>query len=224
VSLSSGPERSGRLRQVLHLNFEFNLFRNVLDLPKIHHQEKSFTTTLNRTPGNETLYHNCSLFQAFSRFRMLIVLIVGTAEISQDHEVITVRQRTHHQALDILHFLILKLLAHEQYADRRPHQEEHAETERNEPIQRQQMIRASKDDVQGRGIHNEDAECGASEDAKEVVLVTNNTAAEWEGEFSLDRENLGFEIQGKRQHSVQNQKHTLKHCVMNIERYTARKA
>jgi hypothetical protein len=57
------------------------------------------------------------------------------------------------------------------------------------------MIRAPKDNVQGRGIHNENTERGASEDAKEIILVTNNTAAEWEGEFSLDRENLGFETQ-----------------------------
>jgi hypothetical protein len=70
-------------------------------------------------------------------------------------------------------------------------------------------------------------ERGASEDAKEVILVANTRRPNGKENFkSLDRENLGFEKRGhqKKTASLLEKKRTLKHCVMNIERFTRHQA
>ena len=127
---------------------------------------------------------------------MLIVLIVGTV-----NEVRTIvsqptncqgqqKSRTHHQALDILHPRILDALAHQDDTNARPSEEQAAERDGDEPVQRRELVGASEDDVQRRGIDDEHAQAGTSEDASEVVVVADDVPAEGERELRLYSEDV----------------------------------
>ena len=105
--------------------------------------------------------------------------------------------RTHHQALDILHPRTLDALAHQENPDTRPDEKQDTERDGNEPVQRRQLIRASEDDVQRRGVNDEHAEARARDDAGEVVIVADDAFAERERELGLNGKNL--DVNGKPQ-------------------------
>ena len=70
-------------------------------------------------------------------------------------------------------------------------------------------------------VDDEHAETCACEDAREVVVVTDNGLAEWEAELGLDSENLTACLSDVQSELSTKESLTLKHWTMKIERYTA---
>ena len=97
---------------------------------------------------------------------------------------------THHQALDILHPRLLDGLAHQNHANTGPSEEQAAETDRDEPVERRKVERATEDDVQRRSVNDEDAEARAGKDTREVIRIPYGCATEGEGEPGLDSKYL----------------------------------
>ena len=52
------------------------------------------------------------------------------------------------------------------------------------------MIVATEYDVQRRGVNDENAEAGSSEDTCEVPIVAHDAFAEWERKFGFDCEDI----------------------------------
>ena len=97
---------------------------------------------------------------------------------------------THHEALDVLHARLLDALPEEQNANTRPHEQQDAERDGYEPVQRRELERAAEHDVQGRRVDDEHAEARAREDAEEVVVVRDRVPAEGEPQPRLDCEDV----------------------------------
>ena len=98
--------------------------------------------------------------------------------------------RTHHQPLDVLHARLLDALAQKQHADTGPHEQQYAKRRRDKPVKRQKVEGAAEDDVERRRVDDENAQACASEDAREVVVVSDNRLAEREAELRLNSEDL----------------------------------
>jgi hypothetical protein len=97
---------------------------------------------------------------------------------------------THHQAFDILHSLVRNCLLHQHHPYARPSQHDAAEPNRDEPIQRAELVRATEDDMERRRVDDEHAETRAGKDAGEVPLVSDSAATEGEAEVGFHREYL----------------------------------
>lgn len=104
--------------------------------------------------------------------------------------------RTHHEAFDVLHPPLLDALAQQQHTYARPHEEEHAERDGDQPVERREVHGAAEDDVQRWRVDDEHAEARARDDAGEVVVVADDRASEREAELRFDGEHLYYNERG----------------------------
>ena len=73
------------------------------------------------------------------------------------------------------------------------------------------MERATKDDMQGRGVDDEHAQAGTEENTKEIPFVADNAPAEGVGEAGLDSEDLHEEYVEQTCKEKAEKGRTLKH-------------
>lgn len=82
------------------------------------------------------------------------------------------------------------------------------------------MLCAAKYDVQWGSVDDEHAKTRAREYTSEVVVIANNTAAEGELELGLDSKDLWQDLRERPRVKMHGVELTLKHWIMNTERYT----
>ncbi len=80
------------------------------------------------------------------------------------------------------------------------------------------MLSTAENDMKRWCVDDEHAEASSRHDTSEVVVVSDNVAAEWEGELSLHREDLENPLILILR--VSERKLTLKHWMMKMDKYT----